>query len=249
MEIGLPFLFPLPLLTWLIGVLLLERVLGGLRRLPERWELAGVKSPLPPQPQCSGCRYNLAGLPLIGVCPECGMSYDVDFPVYGGSRLRCNACRGSLDQAPPVGACPKCGFAYDKEVLEKQAPRAGNLVSLAAMAQFWAIMLLVASLVMTPLGFILVPMWFFGFVPSQRAMSAVRTRIVKSAADRIGWWSFLPLVIAWIGYCVLFFPLRHARHDEFFGGLGELIILFWCMAWLVAICPIAAAISVSKHLK
>ena len=37
---------------------------------------------------CAACEYNLAGLPDVGTCPECGVQYDPDYvvlriPIYG----------------------------------------------------------------------------------------------------------------------------------------------------------------------
>ena len=37
--------------------------------------------------ECHNCRYNLAGLPAKGICPECGASYDKDVARRLGIRL------------------------------------------------------------------------------------------------------------------------------------------------------------------
>ena len=67
---------------------------------------------------CANCRYNLRGLTMTGVCPECA------YPVAStavGHRLRvdkqgrvrtalvCAGCGSALLSLPPGGACPTCG--------------------------------------------------------------------------------------------------------------------------------------------
>jgi hypothetical protein len=85
---------------------------------------------------CPGCQYSLLGLPLSGVCPECGGAYDkremLNSGIADGSAsiqadiarltdeqvrrapLVCRFCRYSLLGLDVTGPCPECGRYYDK---------------------------------------------------------------------------------------------------------------------------------------
>lgn len=63
---------------------------------------------------CTGCGYRLTGLPLDGVCPECGRAVASSIPDDGPGAVvdrsqPCVRCGYNLRGLPLAGVCPECG--------------------------------------------------------------------------------------------------------------------------------------------
>ena len=82
---------------------------------------------------CANCRYNLRGLVMTGVCPEC--AYPIASTVAGHrvrvdkrgrfrAALACAGCGGALLSVPPGGACPACGHRLSESIRRHYLPHA-----------------------------------------------------------------------------------------------------------------------------
>jgi hypothetical protein len=85
-------------------------------------------APLTPTTQpipCAACRYNIAGLPEHGVCPECASPVRLSLPPRAGSLpfLKCSQCLYQLASLPPDRNCPECGVAISTSIAWVQTLR------------------------------------------------------------------------------------------------------------------------------
>lgn len=78
--------------------------------------------------RCEACAYALAGLPMKGRCPECGVRYAFAFlyhrRVLGSERCGSARCGYHLRGLPLRGTCPECGqeYRYDRPVRVRPRP-------------------------------------------------------------------------------------------------------------------------------
>jgi rubrerythrin len=71
--------------------------------------------------RCSGCGYSLRGLPVRGLCPECGRGYSKRGMLTGPDEALCPHCQYSLEGLPDRGLCPECGKGYSRRELRRRS--------------------------------------------------------------------------------------------------------------------------------
>ncbi|GIK18042.1 MAG: hypothetical protein BroJett004_02060 [Planctomycetota bacterium] len=125
---------------------------------------------------CASCRYDLVGLPVEGVCPECSFSVRSSMVRHGGrravpvrrvDRAECVGCGYDLRGLPLDAVCPECATSIERSMrgdLLRNAPLA-HLRRLSSAGSYMSalVWIVLVSWCFPPLGVIAASCWAVGW--------------------------------------------------------------------------------------
>ncbi len=180
---------------------------------------------------CANCRYNLRGLAMTGVCPEC--AYPVAstavghrLRVNGQGRFRtplaCAGCGSELLSLPPGGACPGCGHRLSESIRRHYLPHAtpGWVENLAG-----GILLILAAGVLYSV--LLVYYWVAAF---HRWMNLDTYDLTQGVPKAL---LLCTSILAVLG--IILITVRDPATEERREGLTARRVLRWCLVLAVVV--------------